>query len=239
MKIPKFQDIILFENDDYIILNKPSGFPVLEDRNLPPSHNLLSLIRQERPDAQVAHRLDKETSGALVVAKHAEAYRNSSIQFEKRQVEKEYHAVVEGLQEYENRKIDIPLRTTNKGIAVKDYQGGKRSETIVSSLAAYRRHTLVKCHPITGRMHQIRVHLALIGAPIAGDEMYGGQWVYLSELKRRFNLKQGEEERPLMQRVALHAYAIKMKGLAGDEISAQAPYPKDFAVLLKQLEKNK
>src|SRR5690349_22533791 len=91
----KFEDIVLFENDNYVVVNKPAFIATLEDRNEP--LNLLGLARQYYPDAQVCHRLDKETSGALAIARNPEAYRNLSIQFEKREVTKVYHAVADGL----------------------------------------------------------------------------------------------------------------------------------------------
>ena len=88
-------------------------------------------------------------------------------------------------------------------------------------------------------MHQIRIHLTCLKAPIVCDETYGGKMIYLSELKKKgFNLKQETEELPLIKRVALHAYSLKFTLLNGEEIQIIAPYPKDFDVLVKQLEKN-
>jgi 23S rRNA pseudouridine955/2504/2580 synthase len=80
--------------------------------------------------------------------------------------------------------------------------------------------------------------LAYLKSPICGDELYGGKPLFLSSLKRRFNLKKDTEESPIMQRVSLHAYSIGFKGMEGENIEVVAPYPKDFGVLIKQLEKN-
>ena len=87
-------------------------------------------------------------------------------------------------------------------------------------------------------MHQIRVHLSHLGASIINDEIYGGQLLYLSSLKKNYNLKQWTEERPLINRFALHAFKIAFQGLGNEIISVEAPYPKDFRVLVQQLEKN-
>ena len=101
----------------------------------------------------------------------------------------------------------------------------------------FKKHSLIECLPETGRMHQIRVHLAKEQAPIINDEMYGGRLFYLSEIKKNYKTGKYEEERPLIRRFALHAYALKLKGL-NNSIEAKAEYPKDLKVLLKQLEAN-
>ncbi|PSL04907.1 RluA family pseudouridine synthase [Cecembia rubra] len=236
MKKIDFKDLILFENEDYLVINKPPYLSTLDDRH--EAQNILELAREYTPDAQVCHRLDKETSGCLVIAKHQEAYRNIAIQFEDRKVSKIYHAVVEGIHEYKDVLVDRNIHATNKGIA-KITKEGKPAQTIFNTLRTYYSYTLVECKPITGRLHQIRVHLAYLNSPICGDEMYGGKPLYLSALKRRFNLKKGTDELPIMQRVSLHAYAIGFEGIKGERIEVIAPYPKDFDVLVKQLEKNR
>jgi len=236
MKKIDFKDLILFESEDYLVINKPPYLSTLDDRH--EAQNILELARQYTPDAQVCHRLDKETSGCLVIAKHQEAYRNIAIQFEDRKVNKIYHAVVDGIHEYKDVLVDRNIHATNKGIA-KITKEGKVAQTVFSTLKTYYAHTLVECKPITGRLHQIRVHLAHMKSSICGDEMYGGKPLFLSDLKRRFNLKKGTEELPIMQRVALHAFAIGFEGIKGEHIKVSAPYPKDFEVLVKQLEKNR
>ncbi|MDF2159050.1 pseudouridine synthase [Algoriphagus sp. CAU 1675] len=235
MKKVDFQNLILFENADYLVINKPPYLSSLDDRH--EAQNILDLAKMHTADAQLCHRLDKETSGCLVIAKNPEAYRHMAIQFENRKVEKVYHAVVEGIKDYEHLLVDRNLVASNKGIA-KVSKEGKPAQTEFNTLKTYYAHSLIECKPITGRLHQIRVHLAYLKSPICGDTLYGGKPLYLSSLKRRFNLKKNTEELPIMQRVSLHAYSIGFEGLDGQRIQVEAPYPKDFQVLVHQLEKN-
>lgn len=235
MKKISLQDIKIFENENYIIINKPPFFSTLDDKGS--EQTILLLAKTENQNYQVAHRIDKETSGALVIAKNADAYRNLSIQFEKRQVDKIYHAVAEGIHNIDGLKIELPLSISARGNVKVDHRGGKPSQTMVKTEKAFKHYTLIKCKPLTGRMHQIRVHLASIGASLVQDELYGGKQLFLSSLKRKFNLKKETEEQPLIKRFALHAYSISFKDLDGKTIEIVAPYPKDFDVLIKQLEK--
>ena len=108
-----FTDLVLHEDDDYLVINKPSFVSTLDDRNDPIS--ILSLARQHVPDAQVGHRLDKETSGALAIAKHPEAYRALAMQFEQRRVKKTYHAVSEGIHDFQEVTVDLPIHAPARG----------------------------------------------------------------------------------------------------------------------------
>lgn len=233
-----FPDLILFENEDYVVINKPPHVATLDERNADNPNSILRLARTYTPDAQVAHRLDKETSGCLAIAKNPEAYRHLAMQFEHREVAKRYHAVVSGIHDFEGISVYLPiLPLPRDGVVKIDRQKGKEAETIFNTLRAYRLHTLVECMPITGRMHQIRIHLTCLKAPIVGDETYGGKPAYLSELKRNYNLKKETDELPLIKRVALHAHSLTFAGLDGQEMTIEAPYAKDFDVLVKQLVK--
>ena len=237
MKYPSFKDIILFENDDYIVVNKPPFVASLDERGGSGEVNILRLAKQYSPDAQVCHRLDKETSGAIIIAKTPEAYRNVAIQFEKRKINKTYHAIVDGQFSFNDLFIDLPiLNDGNKSVTI-DRKEGKRAETIFNSIKNYRHYTLVECKPITGRMHQIRIHLATQRAAIAGDDMYRGKPVYLSSMKKGYRISKEDEEQPIMKRFALHARHLVFKGLDEQDIVIEAPYPKDFATLLKLLDK--
>lgn len=238
LKQPKvrFEEIILFEDSDYVVVNKPAFLSTLEDRH--EKVNLLGLAREYTSDAQVCHRLDKDTSGVLAIAKNPEAYRHLSIQFEKRQVEKVYHAVVDGIHNFSNLLVDAPILKQNDGVVKISRREGKPAQTYFTSLKSYRLHTLMECRPVTGRMHQIRIHLASQGASITGDEVYGGKPFLLSALKRGYNLKKGTEEETFMKRMALHAFSLEFEDLGQKKRKIEAPYPKDMQALIRQLEVN-
>jgi RluA family pseudouridine synthase len=239
VKIQKFSlaDNILFEDDDFFLVNKPPFISTLQDRT--EKINLLALAKEYSPDAQVCHRLDKDTSGVLAIAKHPEAYRHLSMQFEHRQVEKVYHALVDGVHNFDNLLVDAPIVKQDDGRAKISKREGKPAQTYFSSLKSYRLYTLVECRPVTGRMHQIRIHLASLGASITGDEMYGGKPFLLSAIKRGFNLKKDTEEQTFMKRMALHAFSLEFLNLASKKVKVEAPYPKDIQALIRQLELNR
>ena len=233
-----FEDLIIFENEDYIVVNKPPHIATLDERNADNPFSILRLAKAYSADAQVGHRLDKETSGALAIAKNPEAYRHIAMQFEHREITKKYHAVVEGVHDFEDISVYLPILALPKdGIVKIDRQKGKEAETIFNTLRAYKQNTLLECMPISGRMHQIRIHLTCLKAPIVADETYGGKPPLLSNIKRKFNLKQDTDEQPMIKRVALHAYSLTFSLLDGQEQEFVAPYPKDFEVLVKLLEK--
>lgn len=237
-KAPKFdfKKSILFEDDDYVLVNKPPFLSTLEDRH--ERMNVLAVAREYVPTAQVCHRLDKDTSGVLAIAKNPEAYRHMSIQFEKRKVVKIYHAVVDGIHDFRNLLVDEPILKLEDGVVKLSRRDGKPAQTYFTSLRSFRMHTLVECRPVTGRMHQIRIHLASQKASITGDDTYGGKPFLLSQIKRKFNLKKGTEEESFMKRMALHAYSLEFDDVAGNRQVVQAPYPKDLQALIRQLEQN-
>ena len=236
MKIPKFTDLILFEDDDIIVVNKPAFISTLDERE-GSEINMLRLAKNYSDDAQICHRLDKETSGALIIAKNPEAYRSVSMQFEKRKVKKVYHAIIEGTHVFDELLVDLPILNVGKGSVTISRQEGKRAETWFQSLKFFKHYTLVECRPVTGRMHQIRIHLATQRASIAGDEMYKGEPVFLSKIKRKYHLGKDQEELPIMKRFALHAYEVTFRINPETEVTIHAPYPKDFETLLKLLDK--
>lgn len=234
-KVPKFKDMIVFEDDRLIVINKPPFLASLDERT-GNEINVLKLAKQYHSDAQVCHRLDKETSGLLLIAKNPESYRAVSIEFERRRVNKIYHAIIEGTHVFDALKVDLPiLNQGNKNVSI-DRVNGKKAETWFQSLVYFKHYTLVECRPITGRMHQIRIHLATQHASIVGDSMYKGKPVFLSQIKRGYTLGKEQEEQPIMKRFALHAKKLELT-IEGTKYSFEAPYPKDFATLSKQLEK--
>jgi RluA family pseudouridine synthase len=229
------EDAILFRDENYVFINKPPFISTLEDRN--DDTNVLSVVRESFPDAQVGHRLDKDTSGVLAIALNPEAYRHFSMQLEHREATKVYHAIVEGARTFRNEQVLAPILKQADG-RVKISREGKPAETWFTTLKQFRGYALVECKPVTGRMHQIRIHFSVLGTSIAGDEMYSGKPVFLSALKRSYNLKKETTEEPLSKRMALHAFSLEFLGLDGKMLKVEAPYPKDFRVLLKQLEEN-
>lgn len=234
LKNLSFKDLIIRETENYTLVNKPPFIASLDDRV--DSKNLLSLAKEANQEYQICHRLDKETSGIVVFAKNPDAYRNFAMQLENREVKKVYHAIINGQHKFEDFEADEPLHTTSTKSRV-DFRAGRPSFTLITTLEVFKKHTLVKCFPVTGRMHQIRAHLAHHDAPINNDPAYGGQPVFLSELKRNYNHKKWEEETPMINRVALHSYQVAFKDLEGKVIEGNAEYPKDFSVLIKLLRK--
>jgi 23S rRNA pseudouridine955/2504/2580 synthase len=173
----------------------------------------------------------------LIFAKNADVYRHISMQFEHREVKKIYHAIVDGQHRFEEVYVELPIAIGSKGIVKIDRALGKRAETYFNTLQLFKHYTLMECRPLTGRMHQIRIHLATQRASIAGDDTYGGKPIFLSKIKRGYKLSKDQEELPLMKRFALHAKAVSFKLLNGEEITIEAEYPKDFDAALKLLGK--
>ncbi len=231
----KFDEWILYKDENYVLINKPAFISTLEDRNDP--INVLALAREYEPDAQVCHRLDKDTSGVLAIARNPEAYRHLSMQFENREVKKIYHAVVDGIHSYTHQLVDAGIEKQNDG-TVRLSRSGKSAQTHFNTIKTFKKHSLLECNPVTGRMHQIRIHLAFLKSPITGDEVYGGTLFFVSSIKRGFNLKKLSEEQPLMKRMALHAFSLEFALLNGEIKQVQAPYPKDFQALIRQLSEN-
>ena len=231
-----FKNIIIFENDDFIIINKPQHISTLEDRNSP--INVLNWARSYFNNAKVCHRLDKNTSGILVIAKNDTFYKYFSMLLETRSVTKIYHALVEGVQNIEELELNNPI-STSPGRSKVDFQKGRPSMTLVSTIERYKLHSLLECMPLTGRMHQIRVHLSNYGLPIIGDQHYGGKDLFLSAIKTNYKFSKNKKENPLMGRLALHAAGIHFEIKNGGKMNLRAPYPKDLQAAIQQLKKNK
>src|SRR5258706_3577693 len=140
MKSIKFTDLILIEDQDYILISKPPFISTLEDRNDP--QNILVLAKEYTSEAQVCHRLDKDTSGVLAIAKNPAAYRHLSMQFEGRAVRQIYQAVVDGTHRFDNVLVDAPILKQNDGTA-KISRQGKEAQTYFSTLQIYKQQTLV------------------------------------------------------------------------------------------------
>lgn len=232
---------ILLQDEHVVVVNKPSGLTVVPLRaGKEPCLKELLAARLGR-EVFAVHRLDRETSGVVIFALDAESHRALSLQFQNRKVTKVYWALVRGRPIPPTGSIRLPLaRDKNPIKVVVSRQGGKRSRTDYGVLQEFRGFTLVEARPLTGRMHQIRVHLAAIGCPLAVDALYGEtDALLLSQIKSRYKQKKGREERPLMSRLTLHARELTFTHPVSQvRSSVLAPLPRDFEVLLKQMSKH-
>jgi 23S rRNA pseudouridine955/2504/2580 synthase/23S rRNA pseudouridine1911/1915/1917 synthase len=239
MKHNKLYEIIAYD-DDIVVVNKSSGVLSIPDRFDKTIPNLRVLLEEKFGRIWVVHRLDKETSGIMVFARNPESHKDLNQQFESQDVKKIYHAVVSGWILQDEFEIDIPLLTdpSNPSRTIPSARG-KEALTLVRVLERFSIATLIECNLVTGRHHQIRVHCSAIGNPLIVDEVYGNSYAfYLSHIKRRYNLKKGEEEKPIISRLTLHSYSMEFKHpRTGELLSYTAPYPKDFLALLTVLRK--
>lgn len=230
---------IIFEDDVLLVINKPAGL-IAHPTGEIPDGTLINAVQHyldrnashpglERPG--VVHRLDRDTSGAIALCKEHLSHRLLSIQFQRSRVSKVYTALVEGVLKEDELVIDLPIgRAAGCSSALMSCKADaletQSSKTSIRVLERFAKHTLVEAKPRTGRMHQIRIHLATVGHPITGDEFYthGGEII---------PLRWPETERapisPLIDRQALHASILSFAHpLTNDWHDFQAPLPRDF-----------
>ncbi|MFP4057625.1 MAG: RluA family pseudouridine synthase [Candidatus Brocadiia bacterium] len=236
---------VLYEDSDLLAISKPVGLSVLPDPGSVEArliNGLLHYVQHHSPHPcariHVVHRLDKETSGVLLVAKHVAAARHLSARFEKRQVGKLYVAVVRGRVEPEEGEVDLPIAQHTRGRMRIRRRRGRPAHSRYRVGERFRRYTLLEVRPTTGRQHQVRLHLSGIGHPLAVDPLYGGQEaVYLSELKRDYRPKPHRPEPPVIDRLTLHARRLEIERPDGTPLAVEAPLPKDLQRLLRTLRK--
>jgi 23S rRNA pseudouridine955/2504/2580 synthase/23S rRNA pseudouridine1911/1915/1917 synthase len=231
----------LYEDEDFIIVSKPSGLLSIPDRFNASLPSVRSLLEKDlKQSVFVVHRLDRETSGVMAFAKNEAAHRHLSGLMERHEVGKFYAGLVLGTPQPESGRIEVPI-APHPALAGKMMvsKQGKMSVTDYRVAESWPLHSLMQFQIHTGRTHQIRVHMSSIGHPIVCDALYGdGKPFLLSSIKRKFKLaKHEEEERPLLSRLALHAYRLSFLNERGSEISAEAPLPKDMAACVAQLNK--
>ena len=230
---------IIFENEDFVAINKPAGFLSIPDRKQS-EKSLKEFLIDKYGVIFTVHRLDKDTSGIILFAKNERAHKYLSGLFEGRNINKYYVGIVLGKPTPELGTIDAPIaeHPLQKGVMVV-HRNGKASSTSYEVISSHKSYSLVSFQLHTGRTHQIRVHAKNIGHPLACDPIYGdGKPVLLSDLKKKFKLsKHDDEERPMISRLALHSYKLTFEDESGFLHELIAELPKEFNALMTQLKK--
>lgn len=238
----QMRDSILWKDEHLVVVNKPAGLLSAPDRFDPNIPHLRQVLTPAFGQLWMVHRLDKDTSGLILLARNAEAHRSLSQQFAERQTRKVYRGIVEG-------RVQQPEGTIDYGLAEDPRRPGKMavSNKGQSAITHYRvreqfdHFAELEVTIETGRTHQIRVHLQAIGHPLLADPLYGLRDSFLlSSIKgrRKYNLQKFTEERPLLNRTALHAWQLEFQHPESQKkMSVEAPLPKDLRAVLKQLQK--
>ncbi|AXV66233.1 MULTISPECIES: bifunctional tRNA pseudouridine(32) synthase/23S rRNA pseudouridine(746) synthase RluA [Pseudoalteromonas] len=193
---------IVYQDDDLLIVNKPSGLLTVPGKDPKHADCLIARVNRVFPNAKIVHRLDMATSGIICLAMHKEAHRNLSIQFQDRKTAKRYVARVFGKLEQQTGSVDLPLICDwpNRPKQMVDHDKGKPSLTHFKVLEHEAQATRVELTPITGRSHQLRVHMLSLGHPILGDRLYAHS-----------------EALALAPRLQLHAEMLSLTHPASDE----------------------
>lgn len=240
---------ILFSDDNLVAVEKPAGLATIPGRG-----EVTSVLQQlaaqlslpwtgsADPRLRIVHRLDKDTSGVLLLAKNLPAQRHLSHQFQNNTIEKQYLALVAGSPREDDGEIDAPLAphpTNAKCMIVTKH--GRHAKTHWRVEARYRGMALIRAFPKTGKTHQIRVHLKHIGLPLLVDPLYNPattEGLYLSAFKRDYRPTRGEKERPLIDRLTLHAERLKFANLDGSVVEIECTLPKDMRAAVNQLSRH-
>ncbi len=231
--VASLEEHILFEDECMIVINKPTGMAVHGGSGL--SFGLIEALRALRPQAkmlELVHRLDRDTSGCLLVAKKRSALRNLHEQLRNKTVQKFYHALVKGNWSPKVKAVNEGLRKnelkSGERVVVVDNHEGKESETRFRVIQQFEGCSLVRAFPVTGRTHQIRVHCQISGHPIACDSKYGSE-----EFTATMN-KHG------LKRLFLHAASIEFTHPRSEErVKFEAPYDQALKHAIKKLQPKK
>jgi 23S rRNA pseudouridine955/2504/2580 synthase/23S rRNA pseudouridine1911/1915/1917 synthase len=243
---------VLWTDADYVAVFKPAGLATIPGRG--EDDSVLELLADQLalacsgtidPRLRLVHRLDKDTSGVLVFAKNREAQRHLSRQFQNNQVEKEYLALVLGRPAQTEGEIAGPLARHPKSprhmTIVK--HGGRPARTQWKLAETFRPFSLLAVYPKTGKTHQIRVHLKEAGLPLAIDPLYHPPppgkpaGIFLSSFKRGYRPGSTDAERPLIDRLTLHAHRLMFRDRSDHLVTVIAEAPKDFRAVLNMLRK--
>ena len=212
---------IIYQDKQIIVLNKDAGISVLTEGWDESAAYLKKTLEKKFGRIWVVHRLDKVTSGVIVFARTAEAHRHLNTQFEKRQISKTYHAIVEDWPEWNlyTARHSLHPNVGRKHRTVVDKHRGKPSETDFKVIKRWQDNAWIEAKPISGRTHQIRVHLSALEFPIVADILYNA------------------EETDLIDRPALHAYELNfVHPITKKQLSFTAPHPEDFTSLIEKLD---
>lgn len=235
----KISDITIVETNDWIALNKPPGLLSIPDRE-GKEVSLKNLLIEKYQNIFTVHRLDKDTSGLIVFAKNEATHKHLSKQFEERQTEKIYAGLVLGSPANKKGSIEGPIaeHSVKRGLMI-IHQRGKEAYTDYEVIEDFGIFSWVQFQIHTCRTHQIRVHAKQLGNPVVCDVHYGdGKPLLLSSIKSKFKLSKNElDERPLLNRLALHALSLKFLNMKGETVLLKAPLPKDMKATLQQLQK--
>ena len=228
---------IIYEDEDYIALNKPPGMPTVSDEFSGPG--VCDVLKPRVGKLYVIYELEFDASGVVCLAKSEKAYEALFEKFIEQDVLIIYLAVISGHLRKTEGRIDLPIAESSEPVRI-DYERGKRAITEYKVIEEYRDYSLVEAKVLTFRKHQVRVHFKAIGHPLAIDPIYGdNSSIFLSDIKRRKYLpKEGQVERPLISRLTLHLLKIGFTHFKnGRYIELEARLPKDLSSLVKQLRK--
>jgi RluA family pseudouridine synthase len=232
---------VLFCDDALLVINKPAGLLTLPDGYNPSMPHIKSVFEPQLGRLWIVHRLDKETSGVLLLPRSAEAHRSLNTQFEQRLISKIYHALVIGSPAWREQIVDLPLRPNGDRShrTVIDTQRGKPATTHFRVVERFPGYCLLEAKPETGRTHQIRTHLLSMGLPILGDRLYNR---LVTKNHESIVTSPHLEHDIIMwpkQSIGLHAKSLEIRHPVTDEqMKFIAPYPGYFEAVLLQLRGN-